>query len=81
MIINEKAFIFALCIKMGDKTEDCMFYINFTDNLINLQIMTRTEEKKTRKRANRSNIRNADETDTNLFAALNTERLFLENEL
>lgn len=42
--------------------EDRIFYINFMDNLINLQIMTRTEKQES-ERIDR--IRNA-ETDTNL---------------
>ena len=59
-----KAFIFILCIKMHDKMEDPMFYINFMDNLINLQIMTRTETESERI----DQTRNA-ETDTNLCGA------------
>ena len=49
---------------MHDKMEDPMFYINFMDNLINLQIMTRTETESERI----DQTRNA-ETDTNLCGA------------
>lgn len=49
-------------LRCYDKMKDRMFYINFMDNLINLQIMTRTEKRES-ERIDR--IRNA-ETDTNL---------------
>lgn len=50
---------------MHDKMEDLTFYINFMDNLINLQIMTRTEKRESERI---DQTRNA-ETDTNLCGA------------
>lgn len=50
---------------MHDKMEDPMFYINFMDNLINLQIMTRTEKRESERI---DQTRNA-ETDTNFCGA------------
>lgn len=55
--------------------EDRMFYINFMDNLINLQIMTRTEKRES------ESIEYVTLKQIQIFAALNTEWLFLEDEL